>query len=72
MFIPIEGEDCIFLEKAIALVREDDRTVVYYDDGRKSVTGFRPSTLARRYEDLFEEALHLELPGDSHQEVKEQ
>lgn len=72
MFIPIEGEDCIFLENVVALVREDNRTVVYYDDGRKSVTGFRPATLARRYEDLFEGALHLELPHVLNQEVEQQ
>ncbi len=61
MFIPIEGEDCIFLQNAIALVHEVERTTVYYVDGRKDFTGFRPVTLARRYRDLMREAVHPEL-----------
>lgn len=55
MFIPIEGEDCIFLENVIALVREGERTTVYYRDGRISVTGFRPVTLKRRCQELMRE-----------------
>ena len=62
MFIPIEGEDCIFLEDVIALVHDSGVTTVYYGSGRTSVTGFRPVTLARRYRELLKEALHPELP----------
>ncbi|MDY3868355.1 MAG: hypothetical protein SOZ52_03185 [Pyramidobacter sp.] len=70
MFIPTEGEDCIFLENAVALIREDAQTVVYYADGKKSTTGFRPETLARRYDELFVEALHVDLSEEWMQEVK--
>lgn len=69
MFIPIEGEDCIFLEDVIALVHDSGVTTVYYGSGRTSVTGFRPVTLARRYRELMKEALHPELPNDA-QEVE--
>lgn len=58
MFIPIEGEDCIFLQNAVAFVHDGRCTTVYYTDGRTTVTGFRPVTLARRYRKLMEAALH--------------
>ena len=60
MFIPIEGEDCIFLQNAVALVHGERNTTVYYADGRVSVTGFRPITLRRRYRELMREALRPE------------
>lgn len=69
MFIPIEGEDCIFLENVVALVHEDGVTTVSYTDGHTCTTGFRPRTLLKRYNELMEDALHVELPG-SQQEVK--
>ncbi len=58
MFIPIEGEDCIYLPPVIALVRGEGQTFVYKEDGTFSVTGFRPLTLARRYAQLKAQALH--------------
>ena len=70
MFIPIEGEDCVFLEDVIALVHDDDGSAVWYGSGRKSRTGFRPVTLKRRYRELMKEALHPALPR-SRQEVEE-
>ena len=36
MFIPIEGEDCVFLEDVIALVHDEGVTTVWYGSGRKS------------------------------------
>ena len=62
MFIPIEGEDCIFLENVVALVHDEGRTTVYYGDGHTSVTGFRPVTLKRRYRELMRGARHVALP----------
>ena len=49
MFIPIEGEDCILLNGAIAFVNAEGRTTVYYSDGSTRETGFRPVTLKARY-----------------------
>ncbi len=69
MFIPIEGEDCIFLQNVVALVHDEKGTAVYYTDGRTGSTGFRPVTLARRYRDLMREAVHPQLPPQ--QEVKD-
>ena len=69
MFIPIEGEDCIFLHDVIALVHDEGRTTVYYGSGRRSTTGFRPVTLERRYRELMKGALHPQLPNDA-QEVE--
>ncbi|MGI6074822.1 MAG: hypothetical protein ACOYD9_00440 [Pyramidobacter sp.] len=57
MFIPIEGEDCIFLQNAVAFVHDERRTTVYYTDGSTTLTGFRPVTLARRYRKLMRTAL---------------
>lgn len=57
MIIPIEGEDCIFLEDVIALVHDGGVTTVYYGSGKTSVTGFRPVTLARRERELMKRAL---------------
>ena len=57
MFIPIEGEDCIFLEDVIALVHDEGKTTVYYGSGRTSVTGFRPITLKNRLRELMKGAL---------------
>ncbi len=53
MFIPVEGEDCVFLEDVVALVREGGVTAVYYADGRVRFTGFRPCTLARRLREMM-------------------
>ena len=69
MFIPIEGEDCIFLHDVIALVHDDRTTTVYYGSGRQSVTGFRPVTLVRRYQELMKGALHPQIPANQ-QEVE--
>ena len=69
MFIPIEGEDCVFLEDVIALVHDEGVTTVWYGSGRKSLTGFRPVTLRRRYRELMKEALHPAL-SRSRQEVE--
>lgn len=63
MFIPTEGEDCIFLYDAVALIHEEKNTVVYYADGRTGTTGFRPVTLKRRYKELMKEAVHPRLPA---------
>lgn len=57
MYIPIEGEDCIFMEDVVALVHDGGVTTVYYGSGRTSVTGFRPVTLARRLRGLMAGAL---------------
>ncbi len=57
LFIPIEGEDCIYLPPVIALVRGDGQTWIYRDDGTVATTGFRPLTLARRYSQLKAQAL---------------
>ena len=69
MFIPIEGEDCIFLLNAVAMVHDRKRTTVYYSDGSVTTTGFLPVTLARRYKELMRDAVHPPVPAA--QEVKD-
>lgn len=63
MFIPIEGEDCIWLAPVIAMIREGDSTRIYREDGTIQNTGFRPLTLVRRYAALDAEALHPKVPA---------
>lgn len=49
MFIPLEGEGIVSAGRVIALVREDNETAIYLEDGSLLATGFKPETLAKRY-----------------------
>jgi hypothetical protein len=53
MFLILEGEDAVFLERVVALVREGNETAILYRDGSVRATGFTPLTLAARTERLM-------------------
>ena len=48
MFIPLEGENVLCLENAVAIYREDGSTVILKRNGRKERTSFTPPVLAKR------------------------
>ncbi|MDI9388376.1 MAG: hypothetical protein QM441_04005 [Synergistota bacterium] len=57
MFIPLEGEGLISIHRIVALVRQGGGTVVHLRDGTVLTTGFRPETLAKRYNSFRKEAI---------------
>ncbi|MBN1332301.1 MAG: hypothetical protein JW971_00935 [Synergistales bacterium] len=56
MFIPLEGQGIVSLDRVVALVREDNETAIYLKDGSVMATGFKPETLAKRYRNFMGEA----------------
>ena len=52
MFIPLEGENVLCLENAVAIYREDGVTVILRRNGGKERTSFTPRILAERAERL--------------------
>ncbi len=48
MFIPLEGENVLCLENAVAIYREDGETVILKRNGGKEHTSFTPRALAKR------------------------
>lgn len=56
MFIPLEGQGIISLQRVIALVREGNETAIFLRDGTVMATGFKPDTLARRYRSFMKDA----------------
>lgn len=50
MFIPLEGENVLCLENAVAIYREDGATVILKRNGGKERTSFTPRALAKRGE----------------------
>jgi hypothetical protein len=53
MFLILEGEDAVILERVVALVREERETAILYRDGSVRATGFTPLTLAARTERMM-------------------
>ncbi|MCF7935911.1 MAG: hypothetical protein K9L28_06205 [Synergistales bacterium] len=56
MFIPLEGDDLVYVGRTVAFVREGDETAIYMRDGSVMATGFTPRTLARRYRQFTSDA----------------
>ncbi len=56
MFIPLEGGNLVSLSQTIALVRQGKETTIYLRDGSVLKSGFKPETLARRYNSFMKEA----------------
>ena len=52
MFIPLEGENVLCLENAVAIYREDGATVILKRNGGKELTSFTPRILAKRGAEL--------------------
>ncbi len=72
MFIPLEGQGAVSLDRVICFVRVGDETEIHLRNGAVMVTGFKPETLARRYNSLMSEARRnadiarqLQFPGDA-------
>ena len=72
MFIPLEGQGAVSIDRVICLVRYGDETAIHLRNGEVMVTGFKPETLARRYNSLMSEARRnadiarqLQFPGDA-------
>ena len=53
MFLPLEGNDIVYLEDVVALVRQEHRTRIIFADGTEALSGFTPQALARRLERLM-------------------
>ena len=49
MFIPLEGENVLCLENAVAIYREDGATVILKRNGGKERTSFTPRQLSARW-----------------------
>jgi len=56
LFIPLEGQGIISLQRVIALVREENETAIFLRDGTVIATGFKPDTLAKRYRSFMKDA----------------
>ena len=72
MFIPLEGQGAVSLDRVICFVRVGDETAIHLRNGAVMVTGLKPETLARRYNSLMSEARRnadiarqLQFPGDA-------
>lgn len=72
MFIPLEGQGAVSLDRVICFVRVGDETAIHLRNGAVMATGFKPETLARRYNSLMSEARRnadiarqLQFPGDA-------
>jgi len=72
VFIPLEGQGAVSLDRVICFVRVGDETAIHLRNGAVMVTGFKPETLARRYNSLMSEARRnadiarqLQFPGDA-------
>jgi hypothetical protein len=48
VFLLLEGNDAIHIDRVLALVREEKETAVILRDGSVMATGFTPLTIARR------------------------
>ncbi|SMG13869.1 hypothetical protein [Dethiosulfovibrio salsuginis] len=48
MFLFLESQDVVALDKVIALVRDEEGTAIHTDDGIALRSAFRPETLRRR------------------------
>lgn len=48
MFILLESQDVIALDRVVALIKNDLGAAVVMDDGRRRMSVFRPETLRRR------------------------
>jgi hypothetical protein len=53
MFLPLEGNDIVYLKDVVALVRQEHRTRIIFSDGSQVLSGFTPQALARRYDRLL-------------------
>ncbi len=47
MFLFLESQDVVALDRVIALIRDDEGTAIYTDDGVVLRSAFRPETLRR-------------------------
>ena len=72
MFIPLEGQGAVSIDRVMCIVRVGDETAIHLRNGAVMVTGFKPETLARRYNSLMSEARRnadiarqLQFPGDA-------
>lgn len=52
MFLPLEENDLVHMDRIVALVRDEGETAIILRDGSVMATGFTPRTLARRYAEL--------------------
>jgi hypothetical protein len=66
MFIPLEGEGTVSIRRVVALVRHDGETAICLRDGSLLSTGFRPETLAKRYNAFVKEARENARPLHTH------
>jgi hypothetical protein len=53
MFLPLEGNDIVYLKDVVALVRREHRTRIIFADGTEALSGFTPQALTRRYERML-------------------
>lgn len=49
MFIPLEGDNILFLDNVIAIYRDESGTVILKRNGKKENSSFSPETLKKRY-----------------------
>ena len=71
-FIPLEGQGAVSIDRVMCIVRVGDETAIHLRNGAVMVTGFKPETLARRYNSLMSEARRnagiaalSQFPGDA-------
>lgn len=57
MFLLLEEDDFICMEKVVALIREGKETAVLMRDNTVRATGFTPATLRRRSEKFWNDAI---------------
>jgi hypothetical protein len=60
LFLLLEEDDIVFLDRVIALVRGDGETAIFMRDNTVRATGFTPLTLRRRSEKLWKSRLRKE------------
>jgi hypothetical protein len=60
VFLLLEEDDMVFLDKVTALIRGDGETAILMRDDTVRATGFTPLTLQRRSEKFWRNCLRKE------------
>ncbi len=58
MFIPLDGENILCLANVVAICKNGDKTEILRRGGRREISVFTPSTLAKRKEAFSAKALY--------------
>jgi hypothetical protein len=56
VFLLLEGDDIVLMDKVVALVRADGETAILMRDGAVKPAGFTPITISKRSDKFWRDA----------------